>query len=113
MNGTCIGGELNSEADDVVVVGPDGPNADDTTGTRCVEDHSIARVETVVTGHHDDVAGEGVLDVNRLAACALPAGLVRRLGRARTLIEGLGLAVATPDEARSMLGLKGSGSVNF
>ncbi len=32
---------------------------------------------------------------------------------ARTLIEGLGLAVATPDEARSMLGLKGSGSVNF
>lgn len=32
---------------------------------------------------------------------------------ARTLIEGLGLAVATPDEARSMLGLKGGGSVNF
>ena len=32
---------------------------------------------------------------------------------ARTLIEGLGLAVATPDEARSILGLKGADTVNF
>ena len=32
---------------------------------------------------------------------------------ARTLIEGLGLAVATPDEARALLGLKGNASVNF
>ena len=32
---------------------------------------------------------------------------------ARTLIEGLGLSVATPDEARAILGLKGSSTVNF
>ncbi|MEN9755336.1 MAG: hypothetical protein RLZ07_1718 [Pseudomonadota bacterium] len=32
---------------------------------------------------------------------------------ARTLIEGLGLAVATPDEARELLGLKGNASLNF
>jgi uncharacterized protein (DUF849 family) len=32
---------------------------------------------------------------------------------ARQVIEGLGLEVATPDEARSMLGLKGASHVNF
>ena len=32
---------------------------------------------------------------------------------ARTLIEGLGLSVATPDDARSILSLKGAGTVNF
>ncbi len=33
--------------------------------------------------------------------------------RVRGLIEALGLAVATPDEARSMLGLKGAAEVGF
>jgi uncharacterized protein (DUF849 family) len=33
--------------------------------------------------------------------------------RARTLIEGLNLQVATPDEARQMLGLKGANQVRF
>ena len=33
--------------------------------------------------------------------------------RVRTLIEGLGLEVATPDEARQMLQLKGRSNVNF
>lgn len=33
--------------------------------------------------------------------------------RVRQIIEGLGLAVATPDEAREMLGLKGGHAVNF
>jgi uncharacterized protein (DUF849 family) len=33
--------------------------------------------------------------------------------RARQLIEGLGLEVATPDEARAMLQLKGGDKVNF
>jgi uncharacterized protein (DUF849 family) len=33
--------------------------------------------------------------------------------KARQIIEGLGLEVASPDEARSMLGLKGSSKVNF
>jgi len=32
---------------------------------------------------------------------------------ARTLIEGLGLSVATPDEARALLSLKGGNAVNF
>jgi uncharacterized protein (DUF849 family) len=33
--------------------------------------------------------------------------------RARQIIEGLGLAVASPDEAREMLSLKGAHAVNF
>lgn len=33
--------------------------------------------------------------------------------RARTLLQGLGLEIATPDEARQMLGLKGHGNVGF
>ena len=32
---------------------------------------------------------------------------------ARTLIEGLGLSVTTPDEARALLSLKGANAVNF
>jgi uncharacterized protein (DUF849 family) len=32
---------------------------------------------------------------------------------ARTLIEGLGLSIATPDEARALLSLKGGNAVNF
>ncbi len=31
----------------------------------------------------------------------------------RVILEGLGLEIATPDEARQMLGLKGTGQVNF
>jgi uncharacterized protein (DUF849 family) len=33
--------------------------------------------------------------------------------KARNLIEGLGLAIATPDEARAMLELKGADKVAF
>ena len=33
--------------------------------------------------------------------------------RARTIIEALGLEVATPDEARAILGLKGRDRVDF
>jgi uncharacterized protein (DUF849 family) len=33
--------------------------------------------------------------------------------KARQLIEGLGLSVATPDEARDILALKGSHNVGF
>ncbi|PRH89436.1 3-keto-5-aminohexanoate cleavage protein [Labrys okinawensis] len=36
-----------------------------------------------------------------------------QVARVRQIIEGLGLAVATPDEAREMLGLKGGHAVNF
>ena len=33
--------------------------------------------------------------------------------KVRSLVEGLGRQVATPDEARAILGLKGGGSVGF
>jgi beta-keto acid cleavage enzyme len=33
--------------------------------------------------------------------------------KARQIIEGLGLAIATPDEAREMLALKGADRVSF
>ena len=33
--------------------------------------------------------------------------------KARQIIEGLGLEVASPDDARKMLGLKGADKVNF
>jgi uncharacterized protein (DUF849 family) len=36
-----------------------------------------------------------------------------QVGVARDLIEGLGMEVATPDEARALLELKGSGDVGF
>jgi uncharacterized protein (DUF849 family) len=36
-----------------------------------------------------------------------------QVARVRQIIEGLGLSVATPDEAREMLGLKGGHAVNF
>lgn len=36
-----------------------------------------------------------------------------QVGKVRTIIEGLGLQVATPDEAREILGLKGGDQVAF
>ena len=37
----------------------------------------------------------------------------QQVTKARTIIEGLGREIATPDEAREMLGLKGGDRVNF
>ena len=37
----------------------------------------------------------------------------QQVSRARTILEAMGCALATPDEARSMLGLKGDSSVRF
>jgi uncharacterized protein (DUF849 family) len=36
-----------------------------------------------------------------------------QVSRVRALIEGLSLEIATPDEARQMLNLKGANAVNF
>ena len=36
-----------------------------------------------------------------------------QIRRARGIVEGLGLAPATPDEARAILALKGAGAVSF
>ena len=43
------------------------------------------------------------------------AGLIERqqVTNARQIIEGLGLEIATPDDAREILGLKGADKVNF
>jgi uncharacterized protein (DUF849 family) len=37
----------------------------------------------------------------------------QQVRQARTIIEGLGLEVATPDEARAMLQLKGAANTNI
>jgi uncharacterized protein (DUF849 family) len=37
----------------------------------------------------------------------------QQVSRARQIIEGLGLEIANPDEAREMLSLKGGDQVNF
>ena len=43
----------------------------------------------------------------------LAASNAVQVRRVRQIIEGLGLAVATPDEAREMLSLKGGDRVGF
>jgi uncharacterized protein (DUF849 family) len=37
----------------------------------------------------------------------------QQVTKARQIIEGLGLEIATPDDAREILGLKGGDKVNF
>ena len=37
----------------------------------------------------------------------------QQVTKARQIIEGLGLEIATPDDAREILGLKGADKVNF
>lgn len=66
----------DSESNDVEVVGPDRSDGDDSTASRSVEDHSVTRVETVVSWHHDDVAGFGVFDADWLSESALSAHAV-------------------------------------
>ena len=43
----------------------------------------------------------------------LAASNAEQVGKARQIIEGLGLELATPDEAREMLELKGGDKVGF
>jgi uncharacterized protein (DUF849 family) len=43
----------------------------------------------------------------------LAASSADQVRRVRQIIEGLGLAVATPDDAREILGLKGGDKVGF
>jgi len=43
----------------------------------------------------------------------MAASNAEQVKRIRVILEALNLEVATPDEARSLLGLKGSDQVNF
>jgi uncharacterized protein (DUF849 family) len=40
-------------------------------------------------------------------------GNADQVRRVRSIVEGLGLAIASPDEARAMLGSKGKNEVGF
>ncbi|MEM7487577.1 MAG: 3-keto-5-aminohexanoate cleavage protein [Pseudomonadota bacterium] len=65
---------------------------------------SLAMGGHVRVGLEDSLwAGPGVLATSAAEQIAL----------VRHLLDGLGLALATPDEARDILGLKGPGQVNF
>jgi uncharacterized protein (DUF849 family) len=55
----------------------------------------------------------GLEDSLWLGAGTLAKTNAEQVTKARQIIEGLGLEVATPDEAREMLALKGADRVNF
>jgi uncharacterized protein (DUF849 family) len=55
----------------------------------------------------------GLEDSLWLGAGTLAKSNAEQVARARSIIEGLGLQVATPDEAREILKLKGVAQVRF
>ena len=55
----------------------------------------------------------GLEDSIWIARGKLAESNAEQVTKARRLVEGLGLEIATPDEAREMLGLKGGDRVNF
>lgn len=55
----------------------------------------------------------GLEDSIWIARGELASSNAQQVEKARRLVEGLGLEVATPDEAREMLALKGGDQVNF
>ncbi|QQM29354.1 3-keto-5-aminohexanoate cleavage protein [Martelella lutilitoris] len=55
----------------------------------------------------------GLEDSIWIARGKLAESNAQQVAKARALVEGLGLAIATPDEARAMLALKGGHAVNF
>jgi uncharacterized protein (DUF849 family) len=55
----------------------------------------------------------GLEDSLWLGAGTLAKTNAEQVTKARQIIEGLGLEIATPDEAREMLALKGADRVNF
>jgi uncharacterized protein (DUF849 family) len=55
----------------------------------------------------------GLEDSLWLGAGTLAKSNAEQVARARSIIEGLGLQVATPDEARQILQLKGAAKVRF
>jgi uncharacterized protein (DUF849 family) len=55
----------------------------------------------------------GLEDSIWIARGELAGSNAQQVEKARRVVEGLGLAVATPEEARGMLGLKGGDQVAF
>ncbi|WP_174801364.1 3-keto-5-aminohexanoate cleavage protein [Martelella limonii] len=55
----------------------------------------------------------GLEDSIWIARGKLAESNAQQVEKARALVEGLGLEIATPDEARAMLALKGGDAVNF
>jgi len=55
----------------------------------------------------------GLEDSIWIAKGELAKSNAQQVEKARRLVEGLGLEIATPDEARAMLGLKGGDQVGF
>ncbi|AMM85070.1 3-keto-5-aminohexanoate cleavage protein [Martelella sp. AD-3] len=55
----------------------------------------------------------GLEDSIWIARGRLAESNAQQVAKARALVEGLGLEIATPDEARAMLALKGGDAVNF
>lgn len=66
--------------------------------------------QAIALGGHVRVGLEDSLWIGRGQLARTNAEQVRKV---RQIIEGLGLAVATPDEARTLLALKGHGAVGF
>ena len=66
--------------------------------------------QSVLLGGNARVGLEDSLYIGR---GRLAAGNAQQVERIRTIIEALGLEVATPDEARTMLSLKGGDKVSF
>ncbi|MHA6690876.1 beta-keto acid cleavage family enzyme [Devosia sp. A449] len=66
--------------------------------------------QSIAMGGHIRVGLEDSLWIGKGELAKSSADQVRK---AVQIIEGLGLSVATPDEARTLLGLKGAGAVKF
>jgi len=55
----------------------------------------------------------GLEDSIWISRSKLAESNAQQVVKARSIVEGLGLEIATPDEAREMLSLKGGNAVNF
>ena len=110
------------------ILGGIGPHPEDVMHMRRTADRLIGR-----ENYHWSVLGAGRNQMQVAAMAAAMGGNVRvgledslwigpgklaesnaaQVTRARQIIEGLGLEIATPDEAREILVLKGGDKVNF
>jgi uncharacterized protein (DUF849 family) len=69
----------------------------------------LATMSAVLGGH----VRVGLEDSLTIGPGQLAAGNAEQVRKIRRILEELGLGIATPDEARAALMLKGSGAVNF
>ena len=69
----------------------------------------MATIAAAMGGH----VRVGLEDNLYAAKAVLAQSNAEQVRQIRGIVEGLGRSVATPDEARAMLGLKGAGKVAF